>query len=134
LLLQRKIGYDNAMGRTIYHPTREQIDLPMVLDCLSDPTRLSIVYTLAMREGAAPELCCGDFNALSGKSNLAYHFGKLRESGVMQTRMVGTNRWMRLRREDLDARFPGLLDAVIKSAGRDAERLQLSDVAMADAD
>jgi DNA-binding transcriptional ArsR family regulator len=113
------------MSRSIHHPTRDQIDLPMVLDCLSDPTRLAIVYTLALREQAATELCCGDFNALSGKSNLAYHFAKLRESGVMQTRIVGTNRLMRLRREDLDARFPGLLDAVIKSAGRDAERLQL---------
>jgi DNA-binding transcriptional ArsR family regulator len=113
------------MSRSIPHPTRDQIDLPMVLDCLSDPIRLAIVYTLALREQAATELCCGDFNALSGKSNLAYHFAKLRESGVMQTRIVGTNRLMRLRREDLDARFPGLLDAVIKSAGRDAERLQL---------
>ena len=122
------------MSRTIRHPTRDQIDLPMVLDCLSDPIRLSIVYTLAMREGGAAELCCGDFNALSGKSNLAYHFAKLRESGVMQTRIVGTNRWMRLRREDLDARFPGLLDAVIKSAGRDAERLQLSGLETAGAD
>jgi DNA-binding transcriptional ArsR family regulator len=113
------------MSRSIPHPTRDQIDLPMVLDCLSDPIRLAIVYTLALREQAATELCCGDFNALSGKSNLAYHFAKLRESGVMQTRIVGTNRLMRLRRDDLDARFPGLLDAVIKSAGRDAERLQL---------
>jgi DNA-binding transcriptional ArsR family regulator len=122
------------MSRSLRHPTREQIDLPMVLDCLSDPTRLAIVYTLAQRERVAPELCCGDFNALSGKSNLAYHFAKLRESGVMQTRIVGTNRLMKLRRADLEARFPGLLDAVITSAARDAERLQLPDAEMADAD
>jgi DNA-binding transcriptional ArsR family regulator len=115
------------MSRSLRHPTREQIDLPMVLDCLSDPTRLAIVYTLAQRERAAAELCCGDFNALSGKSNLAYHFAKLRESGVMQTRIVGTNRLMKLRRADLEARFPGLLDAVIKSAARDAKRLQIAD-------
>ena len=122
------------MNRSIRHPTRDQIDLPMVLDCLGDPTRLAIVYTLAMREHGEGELCCGDFNALSGKSNLAYHFAKLRESGVMQTRIVGTNRLMRLRREDLEARFPGLLDAVIKAAGRDAERLQIPDIEMAGAD
>ena len=122
------------MNRAIRHPTREQIDLPMVLDCLSDPTRLAIVYTLALREQAATELCCGDFNALSGKSNLAYHFAKLRESGLMQTRSVGTNRLMKLRREDLDARFPGLLDAVIKSAARDAERLQFPECAIVAAD
>ncbi len=45
----------------------------------------------------------------------------------MLTRIVGTNRLMKLRREDLDARFPGLLDAVIKSAARDVEQLPISD-------
>jgi DNA-binding transcriptional ArsR family regulator len=113
------------MSRAPYHPTREQIDLPMLLDSLSDPTRLAIVHTLALRECDGVELCCGDFKALSGKSNLTYHFTKLRESGAIQIRIVGTNRLMRLRRDDLDARFPGLLDAVLKSAARDAERLQL---------
>ena len=43
----------------------------------------------------------------------------------MQTRVAGTNRFMRLRRDDLEARFPGLLDAVLKSAAKDADRLQL---------
>ncbi len=113
------------MSRTPLHPTREQIELPMVLDCLSDPIRLAIVYQLAQQERVSSELCCGDFYSLAGKSNLAYHFAKLRECGLMQTRVAGTNRFMRLRREDLDARFPGLLDAVINSAARDAGRLQL---------
>lgn len=113
------------MSRTPLHPTREQIELPMVLDCLSDPIRLAIVYQLAQQERVTSELCCGDFSGLGGKSNLAYHFAKLRECGLMQTRLAGTNRFMRLRREDLDARFPGLLDAVISSAARDADRLQL---------
>ena len=122
------------MSRQPLHPTREQIELPTVLDCLSDPTRLAIVYILATRDVAATELRCGDFNALSGKSNLAYHFTKLRESGLMQTRIAGTNRFMKLRREDLDARYPGLLDAVIKSAARDAERLQLPDCEVVGAD
>lgn len=113
------------MSRTPLHPTREQIELPLVLDCLSDPIRLAIVYQLAQQEHVSSELCCGDFNGLSGKSNLAYHFAKLRECGLMLTRVAGTNRFMRLRREDLDARFPGLLDAVLKSASKDADRLQL---------
>ena len=43
----------------------------------------------------------------------------------MQTRVVGTSRFMRLRREDLEARFPGLLDAVIQSAAKDADRFRL---------
>jgi DNA-binding transcriptional ArsR family regulator len=120
------------MSRVLSHPTRDQIELPMVLDCLSDPTRLAIVYNLAREDRG--ELRCGDFNGLSGKSNLTYHFTKLRESGVMQTRVVGTTRLMKLRREDLDARFPGLLDAVLASATRDAERLQLPDCEPVSAD
>ena len=49
----------------------------------------------------------------------------------MQTRIAGTARLMKLRREDLDARFPGLLDAVIASAARDADRLQLVECELA---
>ena len=113
------------MSRTPHHPTREQIELPMVLDCLSDPIRLAIVYQLAQQERVSIELCCGDFSGLGAKSNLAYHFAKLRECGLMQTRVAGTNRFMRLRREDMEARFPGLLDAVLSSAAKDADRLQL---------
>jgi DNA-binding transcriptional ArsR family regulator len=118
------------MSRFLSHPSREQIELPTVLDCLSDLTRLASVYNLA--KGA--ELRCGDFNGLSGKSNLAYHFTRLRESGVIQTRLVGTARLIKLRRDDLDARFPGLLDAVLASAARDAGRLQLVECELAGAD
>ena len=114
------------MSRQPPHPTREQIELPLVLECLSDPTRLAVVYNLA-RYDQATELRCGDFYVLSGKSNLAYHFAKLREAGLIQTRVAGTARFMRLRRADLDARFPGLLDAVLKSAASDADRLELAD-------
>jgi DNA-binding transcriptional ArsR family regulator len=118
------------MSRAPLHPNREQIELPMVLDCLSDPTRLAIVYNLAKHDQSATELRCGDFNAFSGKSNLAYHFAKLREAGLIQTRIVGTARYMKLRRKDLDARFPGLLDSIIKSAARDADRLQFPECEM----
>ena len=112
------------MSRQLPHPTREQIELPLVLECLSDPIRLAIVYNLAQLDQAS-ELCCSDFYALSGKSNLAYHFAKLREAGLIQSRAAGTARLMSLRRTDMDARFPGLLDAVLTSAARDADRLQL---------
>lgn len=114
------------MSRMPHHPTREQIALPQLLDCLSDPIRLAIVYNLA-RPAQPTELRCGDFNALSGKSNLAYHFARLREAGLIQTRIAGTTRLIRLRREDLEARFPGFLDAIMSAASRDGDRLQLPD-------
>jgi hypothetical protein len=37
----------------------------------------------------------------------------LREAGVISQRSEGTSRLNTLRREDLDARFPGLLDAIL---------------------
>jgi DNA-binding transcriptional ArsR family regulator len=116
-----------SMSRAPHHPTRDQIELPLLLDCLSDPIRLAIVYSLAKQDHAAAEMRCGDFNALSGKSNLAYHFARLREAGLIRTRIAGTTRFMQLRRDDLEARFPGLLDAIMSAAARDAERLQLPD-------
>lgn len=112
------------MSRAPHHPSRDQIELPALLDCLSDPIRLAIIFNLARQEHLT-ELRCGDFNALSGKSNLAYHFARLREAGLIQTRIAGTARFMRLRRDDLEARFPGLLDAIMSAAARDADRLQL---------
>ena len=117
--------YVNPMNRTPFHPTTEQIELPRILDCLSDPVRLAIVVRLADADGGSLELRCRDFSDLGGKSNLAYHFEKLRDAGLVWTRLSGTNRFMQLRRQDLEARFPGLLDVVINSANRDAEALRL---------
>jgi DNA-binding transcriptional ArsR family regulator len=113
------------MARSPLHPTAEQIELPLLLDCLSDPTRLAIVYNLAHLESRDSELRCGNFNGIGAKSNLTYHFARLREAGVIQTRVEGTGRFISLRRKDLDARFPGLLGSILASAERDAVRLEL---------
>lgn len=98
--------------RKFPHPDREQIELPNVLDALSDPTRLAIITQIA-REG---EVRCSTFLDIASKTNLSYHFAKLREAGVTRTRVEGTSHFMTLRREDLDRRFPGLLDSILAAA------------------
>jgi DNA-binding transcriptional ArsR family regulator len=108
------------MARAPTQPSIDQIQLPLVLDCLSDPTRLAIVCSLAGHDEGT-DLCCGDFSDFSGKSNLAYHFAKLREAGLTRTRLQGTTRYITLRRDDLDALFPGLLDTVIRAAQANTE-------------
>jgi DNA-binding transcriptional ArsR family regulator len=105
--------------RALPQPALAQLDLANVLEALSDPTRLAIVSRLAT--GAEPEVRCGTFLDLGSKTNLAYHFAKLRNAGVVSTRIVGTLRLMSLRRADLDVRFPGLLDAVVASVRRPAK-------------
>ncbi len=95
--------------RRFFLPERQDILLTDVLYALSDLTRLQIVARLA-GEG---ELPCGESSAPTPKSTVSHHLKVLRESGLIATRAEGTQLFNSLRREDLDARFPGLLDAVL---------------------
>lgn len=49
------------------------------------------------------------------KSTLSRHFKLLRESGVMYTRIEGTQRFISIRTDDLNKRFPGLLDTILQA-------------------
>ena len=80
---------------------------------MSDPVRLAIVKHLAEDGGKA----CGTFCLPVAKSTASHHFRVLREAGVIQMRPEGTQYINSLRREDLDARFPGLLDSVLRATG-----------------
>ena len=95
-------------------PSTDQLDLAAILGMLGDSTRLGIVAYLARNEGKP--LSCGQFLDLGSKTNLSYHLAKLREAGVTRTEAVGTSRLITLRRDDLDRRFPGLLDSILASA------------------
>ena len=92
------------------HPAREELELTAVLQALSDPQRLKIVRTLA--EADAPVQCCAMGLGVS-KSTATHHFRVLREAGVISQVRLGTSRLNTLRRDDLEARFPGLLGAVL---------------------
>lgn len=94
------------------HPDRSALDLATVLHALSDPMRLRIVRELA---ADARERTCNSFNLPIVKSTCTHHFKVLREAGLIRQRVVGTKRVSSLRREDLDVRFPGLLDAVVRN-------------------
>jgi DNA-binding transcriptional ArsR family regulator len=95
----------------IFQPATEDLDLTTVLQALGDPTRLKIVRVLA----AEDELNCGAIDLAISKSTRSHHFKTLREAGLTFTRIDGTHRHVSLRRDDLDARFPGLLDAVLQT-------------------
>jgi DNA-binding transcriptional ArsR family regulator len=97
----------------IAHPTRAEIELGAVLHALSDPVRLKIVAALASGDA---ERTCSSFEVPVTKSTCTHHFRVLREAGVIRQQQEGTARLNTLRREDLDDRFPGLLDTVLKAA------------------
>jgi DNA-binding transcriptional ArsR family regulator len=99
--------------RYLEMPARDEIDLAEVLQALGDPVRLQIVGALAGGERA-----CGSFPLPVSDSTRSHHFKVLRRAGVTATRVHGTQRLASLRRGDLDARFPGLLDSVLDAPRR----------------
>ncbi len=99
--------------RTISQPPRAELELPNVLHALSDPLRLEIVRQL---DETTAELPCGRMSAHVSKSTLSHHLKVLRDAGLTETRVVGTQRLVSLRQEDVEARFPGLLECVLDAA------------------
>lgn len=99
--------------REIPHPAATEIELATVLRTCGDPIRLAMIRTLA--DGGA-EMRASDVQGAVGlpTSTCSYHLKLLREAGVTRTRPAGAERWITLRRDDLDARFPGLVDLLLR--------------------
>ncbi len=92
------------------YPDRDEITVEAVLRALADPVRLAMVRQLANSE---TEISCSGFAVPVTKSTLTHHLATLRQAGVIVGRQEGTTRYNSLRRNDLDALFPGLLDGVL---------------------
>jgi DNA-binding transcriptional ArsR family regulator len=105
--------------REPHHPLPDDVELPAVLHALSDPARLSIVYTLS----SVDECCCGEFGLTLSKATLSHHLRVLREAGVTSTRCNGRKRLISLRDGDLEGRFPGLLEAVLSPGTRASDHV-----------
>jgi DNA-binding transcriptional ArsR family regulator len=94
------------------HPGIDELDLVSVLSALGHPIRMQIVSALANRG----EHGWGELDVPVAKSTLSHHLKLLRDSGVTHTRAEGSRCFVSIRRDDLEHRFPGLLDAVLDAA------------------
>jgi DNA-binding transcriptional ArsR family regulator len=103
----------NVPVDSLPHPAADELELASVLHALSDPMRLRIVVGLATDDHRP----CGSFNLPVTKSTCTHHFKVLREAGLISQRLEGTTRLNSLRRDELEQRFPGLLDSVLRAAG-----------------
>jgi DNA-binding transcriptional ArsR family regulator len=110
----RWFNYYRTMTGPMPHPDVTDLTVTEVLFALSDPSRLAIVRQLAA--GPRLELSCQTVGGDIPKSTRSHHLKTLREAGVIRSVPHGRQRFVSLRSEDLEARFPGLLAAVLAGA------------------
>jgi DNA-binding transcriptional ArsR family regulator len=96
------------------HPALADVSFPEALEALRDPHRLTMVATLAREPGQS----CGAIMPPVSKPAASRHFKILRAAGLLKQWDSGTQRLNALRREEFDARFPGLLDLALAEAAR----------------
>ena len=99
----------------LVHPDLKDVSLAAALHALADPVRLEIVRRL---DGDAGEgLACNGAAACDiPRATLSNHFTILRGAGLVESRKNGVQVLNRLRRAEVDARFPGVLAAVLDAA------------------
>ncbi|MCM2410592.1 MULTISPECIES: helix-turn-helix transcriptional regulator [unclassified Streptomyces] len=95
------------------HTDPAEVSVLSALSALADPVRLQLVRDLAGSEDWTRS--CGSFDVPVGKAALSHHFSVLRGAGLVEQRDMGPKRLNRLRRAEFEARFPGLLDLLVRA-------------------
>src|ERR1700689_2731295 len=93
-------------------PAAEDLQLPRVLAALAEPNRLATVQYVARSDEACFSEVIQEAGLAMTKSTFSHHLRILREAGVLTKRIQGTKGYTRLRKDDLDRRFPGLMDSI----------------------
>lgn len=98
-----------AQGPT--HTDPGAVTLQAALEALADPVRRSILRQLAdSPEWARP---CGTFDLAVTKATSSHHFAVPRDAGLIEQRDQGARRLNRLRTDEFERHFPGLLRLVL---------------------
>lgn len=102
--------------RPLFHPAIEDVQPGAILHALSDPNRAAIFANI-MRAGCVE--ACSAVSALGDrvipKSSLSNHFKVLREAGLIRSERHGVEMRNHSRWVEVEARFPGLLAAIISA-------------------
>jgi DNA-binding transcriptional ArsR family regulator len=107
------IDQEAVLEDPVCEPSPPELVLTEILHALSDPIRLDLVRQLYL---GGVERTCGSFSLPIAKSTATHHWRVLRAAGVVSGRVEGTKKFHRLRRDELDERFPGLLDSILANA------------------
>jgi DNA-binding transcriptional ArsR family regulator len=109
--------------RPFFHPAIEDVEPQAILHALSDPNRAAIlakILTTGVVEACSNVAALGD--RVIPKSSLSNHFKVLREAGLIRSERHGIEMRNHSRFAEVNARFPGLIGAIINAyAGVDSE-------------
>ncbi|ANH94480.1 ArsR family transcriptional regulator [Streptomyces sp. SAT1] len=95
-------------GTKLVGPEVDALDLGAVFRALADKHRRSVMTELAA-DRSDSERGCNSFGLSVSKQTQTHHFRVLREAGLIDEIDYGNRKGIRLRRADIEKRFPGLL-------------------------
>ncbi|SEP34822.1 transcriptional regulator, ArsR family [Methylobacterium sp. ap11] len=102
--------------RPLFHPAIEDVRPEAILHALADPDRAAI-FAGIMRAGCVE--ACSALSAIGDrvipKSSLSNHVKVLREAGLIRSERHGVEMRNQSRWAEVEARFPGLLAAIINA-------------------
>lgn len=111
---------DEEIMRPLFHPAIEDVRPEAILHALSDPNRAAI-FARIMRAGCVE--ACSAVSALGDrvipKSSLSNHFKVLRDAGLIRSERRGVEMRNHSRWIEVEARFPGLLAAIVTAYAAD---------------
>jgi DNA-binding transcriptional ArsR family regulator len=97
------------MSRPLHHPSTDDLTLDALLHALADPVRRDIVAKLVASDG----LNCGQACDGLAPSTVSHHHRILRDAGLIRSEKRGVEVFNTARDADVEARFPGLLAAIL---------------------
>ena len=113
--------------KPLLHPAVEDLTVEALLHALGDPVRVAIFADIV---GQQCTQNCSTFLSVGDhpipKSTLSQHFKILREAGLIRGERRGVEMHNTSRCAEVDARFPGLIAAIVQ-----AHNIQLADQARA---
>jgi len=99
----------------VVEPAAGEMLLPKLLAALADPHRLASVRALARNGESCRTQIMQEAGLELSKSTFSHHLRIMREAGLVTKRIQGAKGYAQLRKQDVDRRFPGLLDAVLNA-------------------
>jgi DNA-binding transcriptional ArsR family regulator len=102
--------------RPLVHPSIEDVTVEGILYALSDSVRVAIYAEIVASDRSR---ICSNFLKISEKnipkSTLSQHFKILRDAGLIRAERRGVEMHNTSRCSELEARFPGLIGAIVNA-------------------